>query len=339
MTLGKLKCRFMAVRPLLLFGLMALTIAAISSPRGASARERLTVGVLKFGTVNWQLDTVKTHHLDEAEDVSVELLPLASTNATSVALQAGEVDLIVSDWIWVMRQRAGGADLVFAPYSNALGALVVGAHSGIESIKDLAGKRIGVAGGPLDKSWIILQAWSQRRMNFDIGQSARPVFGAPPLLSEQLRRGDLHAVLTFWPEATRLEAQDFRRLVNVEDLLTELGIDRPIALVGYVFREALARERHAAIRGFFAAVAAANSILLASDEEWTRLRPIMKAESDREFEGLKARFRAGIPQSGTAGTISDTERLYRLLAERGGDELLGARTRFDQNAFWNPKVP
>jgi NitT/TauT family transport system substrate-binding protein len=318
---------------------MALVIVVASSPRGTFARERLTVGVLKFGTVSWQLDTVKAHHLDEAEDVSVELLPLASTSATTVALQAGEVDLIVSDWIWVMRQRAGGADLVFAPYSNALGALVVGAHSGIGSIKELAGKRIGVAGGPLDKSWLILQAWTQRRMNFDIGQSARPVFGAPPLLSEQLRRGDLHAVLTFWPEATRLEAEDFRRLVTVEGLLTELGIERPIALVGYVFREALARERPAAIRGFFDAVAAANSILLASDQEWTRLRPIMKAESDQEFEGLKARFRAGIPQSRTAGTITDTERLYQLLAERGGDALLGARTRFDQNAFWNSNAP
>src|SRR6266511_284302 len=329
----------MAVRSLLLFGLMALAIVVASSPRGTFARERLTVGVLKFGTVSWQLDTIKAHHLDEAEDVNVEPLPLASTSATTVALQAGEVDLIVSDWIWVMRQRAGGADLEFAPYSNALGALVVGAHSGIESIKELAGKRIGVAGGPLDKSWLILQGWTQRRMSFDIGQSARPVFAAPPLLSEQLRRGDLHAVLTFWPEATRLEADGFRRLVSVEGLLTELGIERPIALVGYVFREVLARERPAAIRGFFDAVAAANSILLASDQEWTRLRPIMKAESDQEFEGLKARFRAGIPQSSTAGTITDTERLYQLLAERGSDALLGARTRFDQNAFWNSNAP
>ena len=326
----------MAVRSLLLFRLMVLAIAAtLTSSPGTFARERLTVGVLKFGTVSWQLDAVKAHHLDEAEDVSVELLPLASANATSVALQAGEVDLIVSDWTWVMRQRASGADLVFVPYSNALGALMVGARSGIESINELAGKRIGVAGGPLDKSWLVLQAWTQRWRSFDIGQSARPVFAAPPLLSEQLRRGDLDAVLTFWPEATRLEADGFRRLVTVQDLLTELGIERPIALVGYVFREALARERPAAIRGFFNAVAAANRILLASDQEWTRLRPIMKAESDREFEGLKAGFRAGIPQSRTAGTITDTERLYQLMAERGGDALLGAQTHFDHNAFWN----
>jgi NitT/TauT family transport system substrate-binding protein len=332
-----LKRGLMTVR-FLVFGLMALAIAA-TSPRSAFARERLTVGVLKYGTVNWQLDTVKAHHLDEAVDVSVELLPLASANATSVALQAGEVDLIVSDWIWVMRQRAGGADLMFAPYSNALGALVVGAHGGIESIEDLAGKRIGVAGGPVDKSWLILQSWTQRRMSFDIGRSAQPVFAAPPLLSEQLRRNDLHAVLTFWPEATRLEADGFRRLVAVRDLLIDLGIERPIALLGYVFRGTLARERPAAISGFFAAVAAANGILSASDEEWVRLRPIMNAASDREFEGLKAGFRAGIPQSMPSENLADTELLYGLLAERGGDALLGADTHFDRTAFWNLNAP
>ncbi len=46
----------------------------------------------------------------------------------------------MSDWIWVMRQRAAGADFVFVPYSTALGALVGAADSDIDSVKDLAGK-------------------------------------------------------------------------------------------------------------------------------------------------------------------------------------------------------
>jgi NitT/TauT family transport system substrate-binding protein len=65
----------------------------------------------------------------------------------------------------------------------------------------------------------------------------------------------------------------------------------------------------------------------------------MKAESDQEFEALKAGFRGGIPRPGTAGTIADTEQLYRLLAEYGGDALLGVQTHFDENAFWNSSRP
>ena len=305
-----------------------------SSPGSLAAADKpLSVGVLKFGTVNWQLDTVKTHRLDAAAGLSLEVSPLASENATSVALQAGEVDLIVSDWIWVMRQRAAGADFVFVPYSHALGALVAVAEDGIKRVEDLAGKRVGVAGGSVDKSWLLLRAWSERMLGFDIGERATPVFGAPPLLNEQLRRGDLDAVLTFWPDAARLEAQGYRRLAAVSELLAELGIEGPLPLIGYVFREKLAVERRDDLRAFFDAVAAANQILSASDQEWKRLRPLMRAGSDAEFDRLKAGFRAGLPID-FAVDLVQAEALYRILAEHGGDKLLGRGTRFDPNAFW-----
>ncbi len=326
----------MAARSLVLPVLMVLAAILASPFRTAQAAERLTVGVLKFGTVNWQIETLKAHRLDEAVGLTVEVLALASKNATSVALQAGEADLIVSDWIWVMRQRAAGADFVFVPYSTALGALVGTANSDIDSVKDLVGKRIGVAGGPIDKSWLVLRAWTQREMAFDIGHDAEPVYAAPPLLSEQLRRGGLDAVLTFWPYAARLQAQGHERLIAVSDLLADFGIKRPLSLVGYVFRERLARERPAAVRGFFNAIAAANEILSTSDQAWTDLRPIMKVGSEAEFEGLKAGFRAGIPKVLAMGSLADAETLYRLLDELGGDKLLGAGTRFDPAAFWAP---
>ena len=93
------------------FGLLVLLVALISGPLGpARALENLKVGVLKFGTVNWQLESLTHHGFDRAQGLEVTLLPLASKNATSVAFQAGEVDMIVSDWIWVLRQRAGAGE-------------------------------------------------------------------------------------------------------------------------------------------------------------------------------------------------------------------------------------
>lgn len=326
----------MIARSLVLPVLMALAAVLASSLRTAQAAEQLTVGVLKFGTVNWQLETLKAHRLDEAVGLTLEVLPLASKNATSVALQAGTADMIVSDWIWVMRQRAAGDDFVFVPYSTALGALVGPADGDIDSVKDLIGKRIGVAGGPIDKSWLVLRAWTQREMAFDIGRDAEPVYAAPPLLSEQLRQGRLDAVLTFWAYAARLRAQGHRRLIAVSELLADFGIERPLSLVGYVFRERLARERPAAVRKFFEAIAATNQILATSDPAWTDLRPFMKAGSEAEFEGLKAGFRAGIPKVLAMESIADAEKLYRLLEQLGGDRLLGAGTRFDPAAFWAP---
>lgn len=325
----------MRLRILLLIFLGVL--ASVADAR-AAADKPLAVGVLKFGTVNWQLDTIKAHRLDTAAGFSLDVSLLASKNATSVALLAGEVDLIVSDWIWVMRQRAAGNDFLFVPFSHSLGALVTPAAGNTATVADLVGKSIGVAGGPVDKSWLILRAWSERTLGVDIGERATPVFAAPPLLSEQLRRGDVAAVLTFWPYAARLEADGYRRLTAVSELLADFGIEGPIPLVGYVFREALARERGADLRAFFQAVAAANEILLASDGEWKRLRPLMRVDSDSEFDRLKAGFRAGVPED-LAVNPTQAEALYRLLAERGGAKLLGRDTRFDPGAFWTPGAP
>ena len=167
---------------------------------------KLKVGVLKFGTVNWQLDSLKTNGFDTAENLELEVVALASKNATSVALQAGDADMIVSDWIWVNRQRAAGDDFVFVPYSNALGALVLGPGNKARDVTGLKGRKIGIAGGPVDKNWLLLRAWTRKHHGFDLADSAEAVFAAPPLLNEQLRTGRLDAVLTFWPFAARLEA-------------------------------------------------------------------------------------------------------------------------------------
>ena len=94
-----------------------------------------------------------------------------------MALLSGDVDVIVSDWIWALRQRSEGEDLLFAPYSSALGALMVPAGSPVRSLADLAGRRLGVAGRPIDKSWLLLRAYSRRTIRTrDIADVARPVF-------------------------------------------------------------------------------------------------------------------------------------------------------------------
>ena len=52
----------------------------------------------------------------------IETTELASTEAGKIALRGGSADLILSDWLWVARERALGDDLVFYPYSSTLGA-------------------------------------------------------------------------------------------------------------------------------------------------------------------------------------------------------------------------
>ena len=47
------------------------------------------------------------------------MVGLGSKNASATALQGGEVHVILSDYIWVNRQRAEGANYTFVPHSSS----------------------------------------------------------------------------------------------------------------------------------------------------------------------------------------------------------------------------
>ena len=75
----------------------------------AQAEPAIRVGSLRYGTLSWELDVIAHHGLDEKHGVRIDTLELAGSPAGQLALQAGRVDMIVSDWLWVSRQRAAGA--------------------------------------------------------------------------------------------------------------------------------------------------------------------------------------------------------------------------------------
>ena len=292
------------------------------------------VGVLKFGTVNWEMDVIRTHGLDREAGVAVELLELANGDAIAVALQAGEVDIIVTDWLWVTRQRAEGAGFTFVPFSTSVGALVVAADSPIADLADLAGKRLGIAGGPVDKNWLVLQAAARRDHDLDLDAAVDKVFGAPPLLNEQLLSGDLDAVITNWNFVAQLEAQGLKKLIGVEEATRELGVATRVPLLGYVFDEVWAAAHKADVLGFVAASRKAKALLAAGDAEWERLRPLMKAKDDATFEALRDGFRRGIPTTWGDAERDDAARLFALMAEIGGEDLVGAAKELVPGTFW-----
>lgn len=293
----------------------------------------LRLGVLGFGTVNWELDVIKTHGLDEERSFTLAVEGFGGNQATKVALQGDAVDGIVSDWLWVSRQRAEGEKLVFIPYSNTVGALMVPEGSDIGSLEDLAGKKIGVAGGALDKSWLLIQAAAKQRHDIDLANEVEAIFGAPPLLNEQMAAGELDAVLNYWHFCARLEAKGYTRLLGVNEAIKELGVANDVPQLGYVFREDFANENADLIEAFADASRAAKG-LLQTDEEWERIREKTKAKDDVTLETLKVRFQEGIPLSWGEVERADAAALYDLLAKLGGEELVGSSPTLAPGTFW-----
>src|SRR5580704_2067585 len=142
--------------------LAALWLVVEMAPARASA-ETLRIGLQTTGTFAWQLDVIRRHGLAENAGLDLKISQFASPDAGKLALNSGSVDLAVVDWLWVARARALGAKLLFYPYSRAAGAIMVKSGSPLRGIEDLKGHTLAIAGGPLDKSWLIVQAAAIRR--------------------------------------------------------------------------------------------------------------------------------------------------------------------------------
>jgi NitT/TauT family transport system substrate-binding protein len=294
----------------------------------------IRVGVLKFGTVNWELKSMKHHGLDQANGFELEIVPFAGGDATRIALLGGEVDVMVSDWLWVSRQRSEGRNLTFVPYSSSVGAIMVPGDSDIKSLADLDGKSIGVAGGPLDKSWLLLQGMAKQAHNLDIAAQNELAFGAPPLLAEKAKSGELDAVLNYWHFCARLEAEGFRRLVSAEDAANALGSTGPVSAIGYVFDEQWADNGLAA--AFIKASRQTKQIMNESDEEWTRLAESGAIKDSPEaLLVLRDRFREGIPARAHAEEVEDASVIFGLLSELGGEKLVGNSKSMDPGTYWD----
>lgn len=314
--------------------LLAATLPALVRSAKADARPTIRVGTLRFGTVSWELDVIRTHALDTAAGVAAVPVSLAAPQAAQVALQAGAVDTIVADWLLVARLRGTGADDTFVPFSNAVGALIAPAGSLVRTVADLAGKSLGIAGTPLDKSWLILRAYAARTFGIDLNAVANKSFGPPPLLAEQLGQGRLDALLTFWPFAARAEAAGARRILSIEDAVTALGVAPGVPYIGYVFSETWAGKNPEAIKGFLAASQAARDILRTSDAEWQRIRPLTGAADDAELDRLRAWYRQGIPGKWGAAERDAAASLFAILAKIGGRELVGPVDAVPAGTFW-----
>ncbi len=293
----------------------------------------IRIGVQSGGTVEWELsalqDALKAGHAD----VQLDIRHVANAEAGKIALQSGEVDIIVSDWIWVSGLREQGADFTFYPYSDISGALVVPSESGIHSLQDLKGKRLGIAGGELDKNWLLLQALAKQQ-DIDLDESMEKVFGTPSLLNEQLKQGRIDAVLNYWHFAARLEAEGYRTLIDGRGILQGLGIDETVANLGYVFKQSWAERHREALQQFLDAAKQAKQTLCSSDAVWQKIIPLTKIDDETTRKHLHQNYCAGNIEHWGEAEQKAAGKVYLLLHKQSKQALTGKSEQLQAGTFF-----
>jgi NitT/TauT family transport system substrate-binding protein len=318
----------------MLLAAFAFAASALPMP-GAEAADRLRIAIQKTGTASWELEVIKAHGLDKAANLDIETIELASTEAGKIALVGGAADMVVEDWLWAARERALGGKLLFTPYSSALGAVMAPKDSPIHAVADLAGRSIGVAGGPLDKSWLLLRA-AALGAGLDLTKAAQPSYGAPPLIAEKLVQGETEAALEYWNFSADLEERGFRRAIEMADVEKTLGATGPVAMTGYVFSESFAASHKNVLRRYFAAAAEARKILSEDPSAWAPIEARLRLKDDRALAVYRHRYLEGVPKRAIAEEAADARVLYRRLAEVGGEALVGKERELDAGLFYDP---
>lgn len=314
--------------------MLSLALGALAGGAAGAMAETpvLRIAVLEYGTVNWELDTIEHYGLDEKNGFDMQVQGVAGGSAAQVAFQGGEADVIVSDWIWVARQRAAGKDYVILPYSKAVGGVMVAGDSAAGTLADLKGEKIGIAGGPLDKSWLILRAFAEQAYGMDLAGETEQVFGAPPLIFKTALDGEVAGAINYWHYMARMRAAGMRDLVSVAEAAEALGLDPETPLLGYVFKGEMVAAQPALVRGFAEASRAAKALLATDEAAWDRLRDRMPVDNDAEFEALKAGYREGIPGDDPVDRESAAA-FFDLMAKLGGRELVGAAETLPEGVF------
>ncbi len=297
----------------------------------ASEKTVIRIGVQAFGTVDWELAALQDN---PQPDFQLEIQHLANAEAGKIALQSGAVDMIVSDWIWVSRLRATGSDFTFYPYSNTSGALVVAKDSPIHSIKDLVGKRLGIAGGELDKNWLLLQALAGQEQ-LDLNASVEKIFGAPPLINEQIKQNRVDAALTYWHFAARLEAQNYRQIIDGKGILKGLGIQEDVPSLGYVFKQSWANDHKQAVSSFFNASKQAKNQLCTADAAWQKIIPLTQTDDAATLAKLRQHYcDGGIDHWGEPEQLA-AGRIYTMLRKLSNNQLTGQSENLQPGTFWS----
>jgi len=313
------------------FILLALVVSTSSF---SDQKTVIRLGVQTGGTVEWELPVLKEHLAAQSNDIDLETFPIANSEAGKAALQSGQVDIIVTDWIWVSKLREQGDDLTFYPYSDMSGAFVVPGDSKIQSLADLKGKRLGIAGGEMDKNWLLLQALAEQQLGLDLNTSVTKVFAAPKEINALIKQGKLDAALNYWHFAARLEAEGYRTLLAGPDVLMSLSVTDAVANLGFVFKRGWAEHHKVALTQFFDASKQAKQSLCKSDSAWQKITPLIQVDDSSVLGHIHQKYCLGNIEHWGAAEQKAAEKVFALLHKQSRQVLTGNSETIQQGTFW-----
>ena len=327
----------MKIRPLAVAGII-LSFAAVAFAQDVRT---IQVGQQASGTFSWITHAIDYYGLDEKYGLNIVEETYASKPATQLAIQAGEVDVVVDDFIGAVSMRQAGVPVrAIWPFSKATGGVVVPADSAVQTVADLQGRTIAAASLG-DKSILILRAYLSSVHGFDPQDDGLVLQAAAPLMQGLLDNGEIDAAIPFWHFVARMEGSgEYRDVQLISGLLAEMGFRDDLPILVVLGREGADPET---VRTFLTAMQEAIQLMKADTDDgiWQSIldHELYSLPDPSVFPSVRARWEAGIPEEWNQDMIDELVELVDQLVAVAGADVVGVES-LDASAFtteYNPE--
>ena len=186
-----------------------VTLAALLSAASAHAADLVRLGNLKFahyGAVSYMKELGPKYDLEVKEQVfakGVDIVP---------AIIAGEIDLAASALDAAIAGKAGGAGVyVVAGFSKGGVRIVAGKESGIKTVADLKGKKVGVPRGGAQELCLFAEL-AKAKLTYSDQPGAKDVqivYLAYADLNQAVQSKNIDAMCQSEPQSTQAIAAGF----------------------------------------------------------------------------------------------------------------------------------
>lgn len=211
MKFKKLMTAFMAV------AVMTTMVAcgkADEAPQGEKQEtSKLTLGVMgSIDSIPMVIAQEKGYFEELGLDVDLQIFKAAKDR--DAALQAGELDGVLADEVAISIYQNSGIDMKITGTTSGYFTLVAGKDSGIESTKDLVGKKVGMSERTMMDYLVDYIEAENGLDDSDMGKVAIPVM---PARLEALNNNQIDAAILPAPFSDSAIANGGKELVKIEN--------------------------------------------------------------------------------------------------------------------------
>lgn len=321
--------------------LLALALVGTLAVGGAQNQPKVRAAMQAAGTFSWIVHGMETFGFDVLNGFDIEGTTYASKAATELALRGGDADVLVDDFIGPVVMRGNGVPVTgIYPYATAIGGLVVGTSSTIDSLDDLQGATLA-AGSLDDKSLLILRALTISQYGFDVQDAAEVVAAAPPLMAQLVANGEADAALPLWHWVARMEASgSARELMTVAEMLGMLGLPTDLPNLVVVARDGMDDALKTAFIKALDETVAFMKGLPNDDPFWQSILDLelYSLPNRAQFPAVVDRWRLGTVDTWGPEQIEGLTAMVDRLVELAGAEVVGV-AEIPAGAYTDAFVP